>query len=378
MIAWLPHATNPVFAGARIRCLTPLRILRQRGVRVELFRAEHAQTYCAIVVQGLRCRSVPGDPATGDGLLELVARLKRNGCRIAVEDCDNHFYNPQRLPEWDDTAQRLRVLVGMADHLIASTEAMADVFRRETATTLPIALIGDAVEEEADLNFDPAWRRTLSWRRKLDWARWLALRADIAVDRALGRRPLLWFGSSGASHADGGMRDLSNIAGALERTHARVPLSLTVISNSRKRYEELVDPMGIPTRYLNWSRATFLAALRLHELAVIPVTQTPFTVCKSNNRLLLALRNGLAVCADPIPSYAEFANVCRLGDWEPGLEQYLRAPQQRRQHTTQAQELIAHRWSREPIADQWQRLFETLADPMPSEMPAPQPTGAHR
>jgi hypothetical protein len=360
LTGWLPHSTNPVYAGARIRCLTPLRLLRQRGVAVELFQPAREGQYNALVVQGLRCREVPGDPLTGDGLLALVERLKARGCRIVVEDCDNHFYNPRGLPEWYAVAQRLRRLVALADHLVASTEAMAEVFRRETGTALPVTLIGDGVEEDADLNFDPTWRRALSWRRKRDWARWLALRAAVARDRALGRSPVVWFGLAGASYADGGMRDLVQLAPVLERVNARCPLALTVISNGRARYEELVRPLALPTRYLDWSRATFLAALRLHDVAVIPVTPTPFTVCKSNNRLVLALHNGLAVCADRIPSYAEFGDVCALGRWEEGLEGYLREPDLRRAHVAAARDRIATRWSAEAIADQWWRLIDAL------------------
>lgn len=113
--------------------------------------------------------------------------------------------------------------------------------------------------------------------------------------------------------------------------------------------------MGIPTRYLGWSRATFLAALKLHDVAVIPVARTPYTDCKSNNRLLLALQCGLAVCASRIPSYAEFADVCELDNWEAGLEAYLRSPARRQQHVARAQQMIQAHWtpeasSRRPVA----------------------------
>jgi hypothetical protein len=359
LIGWLPHSTNPVYAGARIRCLTPLRLLQARGVPVELFNPAHEARYTVLVVQGLRCRPVAGDPATGDGLLDLVARLKRNGCRIAVEDCDNHFYNPQRLPEWTAIAQRLRTLVGLADHLVASTDAMAEVFRRETGTTLPVSIIGDAVEGARDLDNAPAWRRALGWRRKVDRARYLALRAAVAADRMRGRGQLVWFGSHGSTYAEGGMRDLANIRDVLERLNARRPLSLTVISNSRARYEQVVRPFGIPTRYLDWTRSTFLDAMRLHDVAVIPVTRTPFTVCKSNNRLLLALSCGVAVCADGIGSYAEFADVCELDNWEHGIERYLTDPGCAAGHVDRARLKIRDRWTAEHIADQWQLMLES-------------------
>ena len=364
MIAWLPHSTNPVHAGARIRCLTPLRILRQRGVAVELYNPEHIDGYRVLVVQGLRCRPVPGDPISGDGLLQLVSKLRRQRCVIVVEDCDNHFYNPQELTEWHDIAQRLRQLIGLADHLVASTQAMADVLRRETGTALPVTLVGDGVEAQSELDMGPAWRRALSWRRKADLARLYGLRAGIAASRARGRQQLVWFGAHGSTYADGGMRDVDSIRAVLEQVNERHPLALTIISNGCERYRDQVRTMNIPTRYLNWSRSTFLAALKLHDVAVIPISRTPFTDCKSNNRLLQALNCGLAVCASRIPSYAEFADVCELDNWEAGLESYLRTPARRYLQVARAQQLIQAHWTPEAVAGQWQQLFEALTAPV--------------
>ena len=143
----------------------------------------------------------------------------------------------------------------------------------------------------------------------------------------------------------------------VDRVH---PLSLTVISNSRERYDEVVGGWSIPRTYLEWNGATFAEALRQHAIAVLPITPSPFTRCKSHNRPSQALLLGLAVVADSIPSYEPLRSCTRLDDWERGLVDYLFDPA-RRAHDVAAGKVIVHqRWSLALVADQWQALFEEL------------------
>jgi hypothetical protein len=123
----------------------------------------------------------------------------------------------------------------------------------------------------------------------------------------------------------------------------------------------VIKPWLFPTYYLNWHPDTVFPALGAHAIAVIPVSDNPFTRCKSNNRLALSLNIGLAVVADAIPSYLDFADVCCLNEWQSGLERYLADPELRRRHVEQGQTMIALKCSIERIAQKWREFFDTLS-----------------
>jgi hypothetical protein len=171
---------------------------------------------------------------------------------------------------------------------------------------------------------------------------------------------LVWFGIHGGPHHEHGMGDLLRVRPVIEQLHRRSGVQLTVISNSKTKFDRLIAPWAVPTHYLEWSPVTFLPALRAHQIALIPVTRNPFTWCKSNNRLATAIAAGLGVVADGIPSYQEFASVCRLDDWEQGLSDYVTDPAARTRDVGAGQALVSRLCSPERIADAWQGFFSAV------------------
>jgi glycosyltransferase involved in cell wall biosynthesis len=243
-------------------------------------------------------------------------------------------------------------MLRLADHLVASTPEVAAVIAAEVGADQPVTVIGDAVEE-----------RILGIKQPIPvrWVRRRQLRsllAQLEHGRNEGiEASLVWFGIHGGPHHEHGMSDLERIRPVLERIHRRHKLQLTVISNSRTKFASLIGSWSFPTHYLEWNPTTFLDALRGHDIAVIPVTQNPFTRCKSNNRLATALSLGLAVVADSIPSYREFGRFCRLDDWDQGVIDYIRDPELRRSHVEEGRQYVMQKYSLERIADAWERLF---------------------
>ncbi|HEX7928834.1 MAG TPA: glycosyltransferase, partial [bacterium] len=144
---------------------------------------------------------------------------------------------------------------------------------------------------------------------------------------------------------------------ALARAHARHPLSLTVVSNHAGLFRELSGAWRFPAAYLEWNAATFEDALRLHDVAIIPVQRNPFTLCKTNNRVMTALAAGLPVVADAIPSYEEFAACAYLDRWDEGLAAYAVDPALRMRHVQAGQAILQARYTLPTIADQWERLL---------------------
>ncbi len=341
LVGWRPSAGDPRIASVRIRCLNPVRELQRRHYPVEVFDPAHRGAYSAVIYS----------KAYNNAVLSEARRLRVSGTRIVLDLCDNHFYNPMALDALQAAGAQLRRMIAEADELVASTDAMAEVLGEEAGSTL-ITVIGDAVETRIDGVSTTAWRRW--WERR----RLSALAARLQAAPA--RTRLVWFGSHGGPSGDHGMGDLEIVRPLLESLHREHPLSLTVISNAREKFDRLIRPWPLPTYYLEWSAETFLDALRLHTIALIPVRQNPFTRCKTNNRLATALAAGLAVVAGRIPSYEPFEGCAVLDDWSGGLRRYILDPEARRRDVAAGQGLVDREWSPAAIADQWQRYFDGL------------------
>jgi hypothetical protein len=343
-IAWKPRFSDPRVASTRIRCLNPMSELQSRGYPVELFHPQRVGQYAAVVYSKLY----------DDATYREANGLQKRGVRIVLDLCDNHFYNPNGLESLRKAGEQLKRMMAIADELVASTAAMSEVMRAELSTPRNVTIIEDAVETEI---------RGVSTRF---WDRWWAKNQLGKLFRQLedgkqdGRTPLVWFGIHGGPNAEYGMLDLLKLKPLLEKMNRRYPLSLTVISNSKKKYDRAIRPWPFPTYYLNWQADTFFPALRFHAIIVIPISQNPFTRCKSNNRLVSSLYVGVAVVADSIPSYQNFADVCYLDDWEMGLESYLSDPELRRRHVERGQAIIAREWTLTHLAEKWRRFFDTL------------------
>lgn len=157
------------------------------------------------------------------------------------------------------------------------------------------------------------------------------------------------------------MKDLLGVKRILEDVDRRWPIQLTVVSNSREKFQMLFPSAGewsFPVHYLEWHPETFLDALRAQVLAVLPITPTPVSVCKSSNRLALALSLGLSVVAGGIPSYFPLRTACRLDDWTDGLITYLSDPVARSRDVERGRALAERRYNVSTIADQWRAVLD--------------------
>jgi hypothetical protein len=344
VIGWKPKSSDPRVASTRIRCLNPLRELNARGYPVELFNAQRSDGYRAVVYSKLY----------GEAEVQEATRLKNSGARIIFDLCDNHFHSPGNGAFEEHARTQIRRMMSIADHLVASTAALAEVMRTESGTSRDVEVIGDAVEATIDAAQQGAASHVLS---RFDLGR---LRHWLQAGKARNRTHLVWYGVHGGPNAPHGMLDLLGIRAVLESANRTHGVSLTVISNSRWKYLKTIRALDLPTFYMPWRPESFIEALRLHNLAVLPVSDNPFTRCKSNNRLALALSSGLPVVADSIPSYLEFANMCSLDDWQNGLTRYIESRDLREQHVREGQAMIVRRWSLTKIATDWQVFFDRV------------------
>lgn len=344
LIGWEPTSRDFRVASARIRCLNPILQLQAEKFPVELFDPAHGDRYAAVVF------SKRYDYQT----LRQAEGLAHEGVRVLFDLCDNRFYAPKAAPERSGELDRLNAMLKLAREVIVSTEALAGIVKTNLQSPRPLSIIGDAVETEIRGTQGSVFFRGLHrWGcRKL-----LKLLEEL---RRKGLTRLVWFGHHGSGYADGGMADLDRIKQSVEQAHSRKPVSLTVISNNPSKFQSLVAPWRIPAFYLPWHPATFFAALRAHDVAVLPIQQSDFTRCKTNNRPATALASGLAVIADSIPSYEPLRFATVLDNWEGGWDRYLGAPEKRRQDAAAGREFVLREYAIERIAGQWKALFERM------------------
>src|SRR5437764_547284 len=248
MIGWLPVTHDEKVASVRYRTSWPLVGLRQRGRMVSLFQWGARHLYSALLFSK---RAHLED-------LYLGRQAKERGVSIIFDLCDNHFYNPKGLPEYQALRTRLLAMVEMADRVICSTPRLAEVVAEETGRTHDIYVVGDFVEH-------------------------ITLPPLAATARNLPM--LLWFGSHGSENAHAGMLDLLNITEHLLHQYRRAPFELVVVSNNREKFDTYLASLPLPVRYVAWNAEAFPAMLVQAAAVLLPLSDNPFVACKTHNRI---------------------------------------------------------------------------------------------
>ena len=342
-VAFWPHTTDWQVASARLRCREIVSGLNAAGLATALYRPDGAAPHVLVLSKRYDRES----------LAHATGLRAAHGTRLVLDLCDNHFHNDHPTPLFIERAQQLAQAVRQVDRVIVASPALADAVRREVPDAPAVDVIGDLVESR--LQPPPRWRARIAARWQL-----LRLRRALRRDGTAGGRRLVWFGNHGSPNVDAGMQDLKSIRAALEQHHRTAPLSLTVISNSRERFDALTQGWPWPSHYLPWSSASFDDALALHDVALIPVRLNPFTVCKTANRVATAAVHGLAVAADEIPAYGEFRACVVLNDWQGGLARLMSDAEQRRASVACVHAVLQAQYTPAIVCARWRAVIESL------------------
>jgi len=331
-IGWKTQWSTTV-ASARYRALLPARHLRAAGWPCEVYDPRRAAEYRLVIFQKVY------DEAT----VRHVEQLKSRGAKTVFDLCDNLFHYELHDPAAAERrGAQLKRMIGAVDAVTVSTPALSQVVR-ETTGRSDALVIDDAVEVP---RLNPLARG------------YYRLKNGAA---GAGGFRVVWYGTPGRSNPRFGMIDLTKVLPALSSLNRDVPLSLTVISNSAEMFREYTRGADFPVRYHEWGLRSFPYLFEPHDVCVLPVSPNPLTLCKTSNRLLLSLMLGVAVVADRIPSYEEFAPFVRFDDWEQNLRAYTADANLRRRHVRDAQVYIRATYNQERTVAQWSTLFELLA-----------------
>jgi hypothetical protein len=173
-------------------------------------------------------------------------------------------------------------------------------------------------------------------------------------------RRLLWYGNHGAAHGRFGMIDLVDNRIALERIALELDVELVVVSNNLEKFKQMIVPLAIPSRYVEWSPARVQDELARADIVLVPNSCDAFSLGKSANRTALALMAGLPVVATPTPALAPLADCIEAGDFYTGIRRYLTDPQRVATHLVIAKERCEQLYGQAAIARGWLQVFDAL------------------
>lgn len=296
-ISWIIETNNPNSASFRIRVLTVMAALRKRGYSCELY--DEANVPDVLILS---------KTYTDRALLAAKVYKERKQDGVVLFDiCDNHFQSDiesdfvrQRVME-----NRLKItrVLGVADGVIVSSEFLRSlVVRVFEVPERRVYFIDDCIDNLQDISFGA---KTTDIFAEIMF---LVFRHQLG--RADRSKRFIWYGAHGVDYAEAGMSELNRRAALLNQALAGVRggSSLTIVSNSYRKYLDFKNKVDFPVYYLPWHHRTFDRVLKLHTCLLLPITLNNFTAAKSSNRIVTALNAGLEVVCDLIPAYEGLSN----------------------------------------------------------------------
>lgn len=311
-------------ASARYRILIPAAELAARGVQCKFIGVDDLRRGEIALPTDLDAIVIS---KSSHGFTETLAQEARtHGAAVVVDFCDDYFSEPDMGPH------HLR-LAALADQIVVSASALADVVQRQTQQSPP-RVINDPCEGPRG-----------------------APRFNINGDEPL---HLLWYGHP---------RNLETLAETVPDLSASahtMPMDLTIVTNVESPAIESLKPFitkgshALKIALKPWSLETTWSELERCDMVVIPSSERQKYLIKGSNRLAEALWAGRCVAAYPLQSYQEFAAWSFL-DTEicSAIERAVDEADAVPARIAAAQTYLAQHYSPAVIAAQWLEAIET-------------------
>ena len=339
LIGWKPLVANFAMPSARIRCSNIIRNFPAGPIRVEVFREQDFATrYDAVIFS----------KNYSEESIAQAEALKKNGKKVIFDLFDNRIFSPDDSDESRALNDRLSRMIALSDHLTTSTPFLKELLSTH-APDRTITNIEDAVEQSVTIDEDGLGKRLRAYLHLLLYRAKLQAEGD--------KTRLVWFGTSGDKRLKTGMADLLKLKDVLHDARFKDRVVLSLCSNGKKTFDEYFADWTIPLVFINWNAATFYDVLQANHVALIPVTPNPLTYYKTNNRVITALYNNLAVIADEIPSYKEFEHCITLNDWEAGLTRFVGNEASRKSAVAEGRRIIERKYLPAQIAAKWEAFL---------------------
>lgn len=353
VVFWLTHGSISLrdgqpwseLASARLRALLPAAGLAPAGLRSRFL----SETGCPESLSGNE------PPTPGDTLVigksfshdttKLLLQSKKQGTRIVVDVCDDHFDHREHGPH-------LHFLVTAADAVTAATPAMAA--RIAQASGRDATVIGDPYEGPAGV-------------------------AHFQPPAAGDARPLrlCWFGHP-VNHDTLAAALPAVVALAATRpvhlvavTH-RAQLGPVLQRHTKAAKRGATGAAGVLTTHIEpWTPEAVWQALADCDICLLPTLDGPGKSVRSANRLIEALRAGRCVVAGPHPAHEPFAECAYVGDLAQGLQAALADPAATLARIRSGQERVADTCSPDVVSQAWAQVLQRPAPPAATEALSP-------
>lgn len=386
LIGWRIAGPRLDQASVRYRALLPALVLEKNGyknrifTRPKKFSCLRGLTYLVFV-----------KVFTHDDYL-LAAEAVRRKIPVILDLCDNIFIDNYGKKTPGMASQVFRQMATVASVIVVSTEALAEVVQQQIYVPRPIVVVPDGIETKTKflhmqrlhdsiigkptpkhqgiIGRNPQLKK---WRDRVFYAlaQQYTLLADW-IDRSRGHpvhktsgsgaKRVLWFGVHGASYANFGMLDLLEIKDQLESVAKDFPVELVVVSNNRQKFNDAIKPaFTFPTRYVEWSNRILRDELRHTTVVVIPNSKDPFSICKSPNRAILALRNKIPVVATETPATKALSECVVLDEFSSGLRGYFSNADKCRRDVAVAASVIESLYGDAQILSGWKNVLGQCA-----------------
>jgi hypothetical protein len=299
--------------------------------------------------------------------IELARHARACGKRVYFDLCDNVFVDgygkSSALPP-------ARALEQMAEHLtaiIVPTHALAQAVRKALGT-VPVEVIPDGLEDAMVLTKQ---RQLVGRFNGQEYGASSSLRVWLEgmlkrlrpTSHALpniqkGTGVIVWFGNHGSPWSNFGLADILLFREPLEQLARERSIVLVVVSNNRSRYEQEIEPIAVPSIYLEWTPDVLHDVFRRADVVIAPNSGDEFSLCKSSNRTVMALAAGVPVVASPTHALEPLRDCVWLGDPLTGLRRYLDGRKLKSQHLMCASRLMAMHYAAPVIGGMWKRLLQ--------------------
>lgn len=408
-VGWKLASASFEVASVRYRALFPALALQEAGIASRVFTSAATEN-----LEGLDVLVIVKSFKTDDVL--LAQKASERGIRVVLDLCDNIFIKGYGGPSQQVLLETFHALSGHLDAVVTTTQPLADAISL-ALPNVPVYVIPDGIENPALLASALALLRAsvsdeARHRRKLtlskikydllclvckgprvyrsiakSWVRgilksgrqvlrqWSKHRARMQAKKNVRvstpeapsghARQIVWFGNHGAPHARFGMLDLLDIKDALEAAAKEFDVLLVVISNNREKYLKHIQPLAIPSVYVEWTPEVVAQYLATASLVVIPNSLDAFSLCKSANRTVLALQHSVPVVATPTPALEPLAPHIHLGDPLEGIRRYLGDPVAAREDAVKGAQLAGQLFGQSELSHQWVLTLDRLRQQPP-------------
>jgi hypothetical protein len=286
-VAFWPNISDLRVASFRIRTLRVINELKNFGIDAGIFS------------KGMKPQTLVVSKRYDECTFDLCSELVSSGTRLIVDLCDNHFYFSDNGGGLLLRANALKKLCKISDAVVVPSSYLKSVVLNEVGVGTKVFIIDDFVNNDGILDSG------LGILTKIRLGGYKRQVKSFGTPLT----KLIWYGNHGSPGVSGGMEDILLINEQLNNLSKNENLLLTIVSNNKSKYKEVTNRLNVNSIYFEWDPISIKEIMLMQDVCIVPAGLNPFTKSKSSNRATYALRFGVPVVSDEIPSYVDNSDL---------------------------------------------------------------------